>query len=260
VRGEIDKALEAKPETDVALSKALRGMIELHMLSIDKDAVLREPKIKGVIERSAAGAHAAEQRGDVVSAGELFVLLDALLDIPGTYKEDVRRLMQRQEMLRLYVPELLYKQRQDRQKAAGDEALPEYNPFGDDWRVKLGSIDASLVTRAIAKTRQHVEQKPMSVLLGGGLEAIKTMVTTKDLQEAFKDKDGRATSRVRRGPAGETGASGKKPGVGGWPHGSRAGRAASRERRGPAAAAGGFLGRPAAATDGEDEDSGGGTS
>lgn len=204
VRGEIDKALEPKPETDVALSKALRGMIELHMLSIDKDAVLKEPKIKGVIERSAAAAHAAEQKGDVVSAGELFVLLDALLDVPGTYKEDVRRLMQRQEMLRLYAPELLYKQRQDRQKAAGEEALPEYNPFGDDWRTKLSSIDASLVTRAIAKTRQHVEQKPMSVLLTGGLEAIKTMVTTKDLQQAFKDNTGKVTTRLGDAKARET--------------------------------------------------------
>ena len=36
-----------------------------------------------------------------MTAGELFVLLDALLDIPATYKEDVRRLLMREEMLRL---------------------------------------------------------------------------------------------------------------------------------------------------------------
>jgi carboxyl-terminal processing protease len=196
VRADITKALETKPETDVSLAKALRSTIELHMLSIDKDAVLSEPSIKGMVSRSATAAHAAEQRGNVVSAGELFVLLDALLDVPGTYKEDVRRLLQRQEMLRLYAPELLYKQRQERQKAAGDDPLPEYNPFGDDWRSKLASIDASLIVRAIGKTRQHVEQRPVNTLLTGGLDAIKTMVTTKDLQEAFKSKDGAATTRL----------------------------------------------------------------
>jgi carboxyl-terminal processing protease len=196
VRDEMKKALETVPETDVTLSKALRSTIELHMLSIDKDAVLAEPQIKGLISRSAAAAHAAEQRGNVVNAGELFVLLDALLDVPGTYKEDVRRLMQRQEMLRLYAPELLYKQRQERQKAAGEDPLPDYNPFGDDWRSKLAAIDSSLIVRAVGKTRQHVEQKPVNVLLVGGLDAIKTMVTTKDLQEAFKDKDGRPTTRL----------------------------------------------------------------
>jgi carboxyl-terminal processing protease len=196
VRADIDKALDTKPETDVSLAKALRSTIELHMISLDKDAVLAEPKIKGMITRSAAAARTAEQRGDVVSAGELFVLLDALLDVPGTYKEDVRRLIQRQDMLRLYAPELLYKQRQERQKAAGEEALPEYNPFGDDWRTKLASIDTSLIVRAIGKTRQHVEQKPVNTLLAGGLEAVKTMVTTKDLQEAFKDNNGKPTTRL----------------------------------------------------------------
>ncbi len=172
------------------------------MLSIDKDAVLAEgTHHQGADHAGAASrlASAAEQRGDVVSAaGELFVLLDALLDVPGTYKEDVQSVdPSAQEMLRLYVPGAFVQAASgDRQEGGREEALPDYNPFGDDWKTKLASIDTTLIVRAVAKTRQHVDQKPVNVLLTGGLDAIKTMVTTKDLQEGFKDKSGKPMSRL----------------------------------------------------------------
>lgn len=185
VREEIVKHLAAD-RTDVSLAKALRAIIELHMLSKDKDAVLREEQVKDTVSRCEAAAHAAEARGDIVSAGELFVLLDALMDTAGTYRPDVRRIGARQEMLRMYAPERMWELRNHR--ALQDEEakpLPPYNPFGDDWKVKLEQIDKSLLEYALMYTRRHVEQLPMRSLLVGGLEHVRTMVTTQDLARVF---------------------------------------------------------------------------
>jgi carboxyl-terminal processing protease len=186
VRKELDKALETKPATDISLGKGLRAAIEIQLLSLDKDSVVREEKIRGLMQEAERAAHAAEKRGDIVAAGELFILLDALLDVQGTYKPDVRRIIQRQEMLRMYAPEKLYNQRAARAKALGnDEELPPYNPFGDDYTVKTKDIDEVLILRAAAKVRSHVEGTPMNSVVTGGLEAVRTMVTTTDLQAAF---------------------------------------------------------------------------
>lgn len=186
VREELDKALATQPATDISLGKALRAAIEIQLLSLDKEAVLQEGKIGTLMKDAERAAHAAESRGDVVAAGELFVLLDALLDVKGTYKPDVRRIIQRQEMLRMYVPQKLYEQRAARAKAMGtDDELPPYNPFGDDYTVKTKGIDEVMILRAAAKVRSHVEGTPMNTVIAGGLEAVRTMVTTSDLQAAF---------------------------------------------------------------------------
>lgn len=196
VKTDFDKAL-AEPRTDLTLSKALRSVLEWHELATDKAAVLADPRVQEVVAASDAAAHKAEERGDQLTSGELFVLLDLLMDVKGTYKPDVRRLGQRQEMLRLYVPERLWELRNERAKAGGDKPLPPYNPFGDDWKVKLASIDDVMLERALQYTRRHVSQKPMSELLMGGLDNIRTMVTTQDLGAVFpKLKDEAARKKM----------------------------------------------------------------
>jgi carboxyl-terminal processing protease len=180
-----DKALAA-PTDDLSNSKALRAAIELHMLSPDKEAILAEPRIQALISRCDAAAHAAEVRGDTLTAGEMFVLLDALLDIRGVYKPDVRRIGARQEMLRLYVPQRLYELRAERaRREDASKPFPPYNPFGDDWKTKLASIDQTLVERAIQYGRRHVTQPKAIELVRGGLENVRTMVTTADLAVPF---------------------------------------------------------------------------
>ncbi len=185
LKTELDKALAMKPITDISTSKALRAVIETHMLSLDKEGVLQDDRTKSLIARAENAAKAAEGRGDIIAAGELFVLLDALFDVSGQYKDDVRRIVQRQEMLRMYVPEQLYNQRIARARAMGEEDFPPYNAFGDDYHVKTKGIDETLILRAIARTRQHIEQRPINLLLTGGLEAVRTMITTQDLASAF---------------------------------------------------------------------------
>jgi len=184
VREQFAKAL-AGEQTNITLAKALRSATELQLLSHDKEAVPNEPEIRALIGRADTAAREAEAAGDILTSYELFALLGTLMEEAGTYKPDVRRLSQRLEMIRLYVPETLWQMRAARQKAAGDEPLPPYNKFGDDYQVKLASIDKMMLLRAIGRTRQHIEQQPLSVVVLGALEAVKTMATTVDLRGAF---------------------------------------------------------------------------
>jgi carboxyl-terminal processing protease len=170
---------------DITMAKALRTATELDVLSLDKASVKKDPQIVDLVSRAKKSAHEAEVRGDVFASYELYSLLGTLMEETGEFKPDVRRLSQRLDMLRLYVPETLWKLRNDRQKASGEKELPPYNAFGDDYQTKLGSIDKTLVLRALARTVEHVEQQPLNRVLGGGLEALRTMVTTKDLSAAF---------------------------------------------------------------------------
>ncbi len=196
VAAELDKAL-ADTTTDMGISKALLSAVELYMISTDKQAVLAEARITDLVKRADAAARAAEARGDWLSCSELFYRLDALLDEQGTYKDDVERQNHRLAMLRLYVPQRLWELRNQRQLAAKLDALPPYNPVGDDFRDKLKDVDRLMVVRAINNAgRNHVEQGGLRPLLLGGLAAIKTMAGTPDLRGAFSGLDNEAARRA----------------------------------------------------------------
>lgn len=183
---EMTKALE-EPRTDLTLAKALRAAIEMHTLSPEdrKAGVLAQPTFRDLVQQARAAAVTAEARGSIIAAGELFVLLDVLNDTAGTYKPDVRRIAARQEMLRLYAPHRMWELRNERAKAEGNKPLPPYNAFGDDWKTKLTDIDQTLVERAIAYSRRHIEQKPVNELLVGALEHLRVMATMTDLRQTF---------------------------------------------------------------------------
>ncbi|MBL4591370.1 MAG: S41 family peptidase, partial [Phycisphaerales bacterium] len=74
------------------------------------------------------------------------------------------------------------------------DPLPPYNAYGDDYHDKLLGINSVTVRTAIQraasqhvgrKTRGHPEGVSMNALLVGGLQSIRTMVTTSDLKAAF---------------------------------------------------------------------------
>lgn len=184
VREQFAKALEGE-QTDIGLSKALRAAIELQLLSTDREALLADQQIREVIEKSERAAREAETRADLLTSFELFSLLNTMMEESGVYKADARRLSQRLEMIRLYVPETLWTLRNERQIAAGETPLPPYNKFGDDFEVKLASIDQTLLRRAFARARLHVEQVQLNEVMLGGLESVRTMVTTHHLRQAF---------------------------------------------------------------------------
>lgn len=203
VRGELATTL-AGERSDLSLSMALRSAVELSMLSIDKPAVLEEPQIKSLIAEADAAARAAEQRSDWMMASELYYRLHLLTEDRGTYKDDVTRESLRLAMIRLYAPERMWHLKNDRRNAEiawrakqpkieGKEAkpednkpLPKYNPMGDNFREKLRGIEEPMIRESLSRGfERHVEKTPMDKILRGGIDAVRTLVTTRDLDEVF---------------------------------------------------------------------------
>jgi carboxyl-terminal processing protease len=172
-----------------ALSKSLKHAVEIQMLSTDHKSVLEDERIKKLIAASDAAARQAELAGDWLAASDLFFRLHTLLDEAGTYKKDIERLSDRLSMLRLYVPKRFYDLRVAQAQANGDkDPIPPFNALGEDYRTKLNGIDETMVLRAIyTSSDKHVEHDDATLarMVVGGLGAIRTMVTTPDLQQVF---------------------------------------------------------------------------
>lgn len=188
---EVDKKLDEKlAESDAGpkgLSEALKLAVERFVISTDKDGFKAEPRIAGLISRADAAAREAEAKGDWFMANELFWRLHVLLEEEGTYKDDTKRLGSRLSMIRLYAPERFWELRNEERRAAGKSDLPPYNGLGEDFREKLQAIDAGMVKKAIfAASKQHIERKSLRDLMLGGIEAVRTMVTTADLEKTFE--------------------------------------------------------------------------
>ena len=185
VEGDLDKAL-AEPASDESLSKALRSAVELHMLSTDKAARLAEPRYTELRSRAASAAHAAEERGDLFTASELFSRLNTLYDVSGEYLPDVRRQGTRLVMMRTYSPQHFWDLRNARRVAEGEKPLPPYNPMGDSWQEKMRGINRAMVMRALTRSAsEHVDQVGLTTMLVGGLDALKTLLTTDGVDAAF---------------------------------------------------------------------------
>lgn len=183
LRSDLDEALA---EED--LLEALTSALELQMISPDQGAVLREGKIKGLIDAAASKAADDESEGKWLDAYALYSRLHLLTEeTPGvSYRADEVRLRDRIEMLRMYVPQRLHDMQDARRRAMGEDPLPEYNGLGDDWRERLDGIGVQMVKQAMgfAKDR-HVDHHDAAAMLNAGLERVRTLVTTRDLGEAF---------------------------------------------------------------------------
>lgn len=191
INEKLDAAL-AKPETDLSLSESLRHAIELDLVHPERGRVLKDERIKNLITRADAVARAEEGTGNLLVAGEIFSLLNGLMDVEGTYRADVERLNQRLGMVRFYAPHRLWEQRDARLRAMGEKPLPPYNPVGDDFRDRLKGVDPQLIIRALMYAPRHVDGADLRELLASGLNALVLMAQTPDLSDAFPkiaDKD-----------------------------------------------------------------------
>lgn len=172
-----------------ALSKALKHAVEVQMLSSDHKGVLEDARIKKLVSAADAAARKAEAAGDWLGASDLFFRLHTLLDEAGTYKKDVERLSDRLGMLRLYVPKRFHDLRVAQAQANGEkDPIPPFNALGEDFEKKLDAIDETMVLRAVyTASDKHVEhgEGTLAQMAIGGLNAIRTMVTTPDLQQVF---------------------------------------------------------------------------
>ncbi len=183
---ELDKYLESSNDAS-GLIKALKAAVEIQMLTpeAERQALIKEPRFASLISKADTRARAAETDNRTLEAITLFLWLDQLHDISGQYRPDVKRLAQRQEMIRLYAPHRLFDLSQAWRTQLEEKPLPPYNPLNDDFREKLAGIDQRTVEVAIQRAREHVEQTPVNTMVAGGLENLRTMVLTDDLSETF---------------------------------------------------------------------------
>ncbi|MGQ0626639.1 MAG: S41 family peptidase, partial [Phycisphaerales bacterium] len=185
VTKELDEALALEP-TSTNLSKALKSAVELHVLAIDKPAVLRQERIQSLIKKAETAGRIAEADGDWLAASTLYGRLNILLEDQATYKSDVRRLGDRLTMIRLYAPERLYELRNKARLQEGLKPLPKYNAVGEDFAFKLKDVTPAMVyTALVAASEGHIEAKGLRNVLLGSLESVRTMATTTDLRSAF---------------------------------------------------------------------------
>ncbi|MGD9690894.1 MAG: S41 family peptidase [Phycisphaerales bacterium] len=187
VEKELTEALNGDG-TPLTLSKGIKAAVELFLLTPkpDRPAFLQQDRMKSLIRRADAAAHQSERTGEWVMANELFVRLNLLLEEDGTYKPDARRILDRLQQIRLYVPQRLWEMRNVRRIQDNLKPLPPYNPAGDDWRSKLEGVDQDMVKAALRRAAEgHIERLTMRQLLIGGLESVRNLATTTDLKAAF---------------------------------------------------------------------------
>lgn len=192
----LDEHLTAydKDANPVALSDALSSVVELQLLINDADKFFADPRVGRVLVAAEKAAKEAERTGDWLIASELFFRLDTIHDPAGTFRADVDRVTNRLSMIRLYAPERLWELRNNRRLAEGLDALPPYNPYGDDYHAKLNGVNSTMIRTAIQRAaQQHVgrstqtnpEGITMNALILGGIDAVQTMATTTDLARVF---------------------------------------------------------------------------
>lgn len=177
-----------------ALSDALESVVRLQLLKDNNEALFADTRVDRVLADAQRAARQAEREGDWLVASELFFRLETIFDEAGTFKDDVDRLGDRLTMIRMYAPERLWELRNARRLAEGLDALPPYNPYGDDYVAKLQGVTSTAVRTAIQRaaqmhvgreTRDNPDGVTMNDLLLGGIESVRTMATTSDLATTF---------------------------------------------------------------------------
>ncbi len=190
VAARLDEEL-AKDETAFTLSEAVRAAVELQLLSTDKQAILRDPRVTNLMRRAETAAGRAESAGQWLVANELYYRLNVLLEDRGKpYKADLDRLAARLDMIRIYAPEQFWALRNDHQVQRGEDPLPEYNGLGESFDEKLDGItDGMLVNAVLQSVRSHIHQKDNRPLLHdmmlGGIEQVSVLITTSSLDDVF---------------------------------------------------------------------------
>ncbi len=177
--------------TDAHLSEGLVHATNLEQISLDPSQVFLNPQVKDIVRKAEIAARMAENRADWLIANELFYRLHTLfMDRGGAesirYKGDLDRLNRRLSMIQFYAPRELWRLRNEREIADGNDPLPEYLAFGETYAERLEGISQRMVDSALKEAATgHVERVDVRKMILKGLEAIEVMLTTPELQEGM---------------------------------------------------------------------------
>ncbi len=192
---ELDEELAEHIANDEVL-EGLRAANELYQLSFDKEATLADPRVSGLVREAEQKAHDFEDGGKWLDAHAHYNLLHLLFYDQMTYKDDLTRVLQRLQMLGMYLPENLHDLRSAQRVAMDEDPLPPFNDTGETWEDKFEEINFDMVLRAISYADQaQVDDVGLAPMLAGGYRSVRNMVTMPDLCEAFPTLGDRARIR-----------------------------------------------------------------
>src|SRR5690606_4005002 len=106
--------------------------------------------------------------------------------------------LNRLSMIYTYAPRRHWEIRNERHMAEGNDPLPPFNEAGVDYREKLRDISPRMVREALyLSAARHVQHVPLSDMLRGGIDRVRTMLLTRDLAVTFPTlADGELVDRM----------------------------------------------------------------
>jgi len=172
---------------DGEMTKALTSAVEAHGLSEKPDEFLKSFRIQSLVDRAKAEAKAAENKGNWFESLILYRRLDLLYDDHNTYRDDLQRVSGDLRLLRLYAPDLYYKQADDYARSQGEE--PGEHWAGDEeqgWQQELAGIDEQMLLQALTRASdRNVENIRLDKLFVGGIDALRAMIDNQAIADTF---------------------------------------------------------------------------
>ncbi len=184
------------------LEKALIASVKAHGLADDPEALLHDPRITSLVDKTLAKADEAKQNDNWLEALALYRALDLLFETSNTYQDEVDQASRHIRVLQLYAPkrlQQLYNERAER-RADPDDPEPEITDLEiEDWQSRLKGVRDSMLRQTIRyASRKHVAQQGLTPLMRGAVDSLIVMLDTRGLDESFPAfNDGQTVKQFR---------------------------------------------------------------
>ncbi len=186
-----EKMVGLLEEGDV--SGALRKAVEVQTLSDRLEDAFNDEKIQGLIETAQKELPRVKAGDEWLLAQELLFRIRTLYDdteLQDEYRafdHELRLVNQRVALLSRYAPRKLHEMRNESLKRRGEEPLGPFNEAAATrWDERVEGINFPMLRESLrVAAREHIEGDGWRPLLEGGLETLKLLATTSQLEEQF---------------------------------------------------------------------------
>jgi carboxyl-terminal processing protease len=198
------------------LEKALIAAVKAHGFADDPAALLGDPRVVALVNKTLAKAKQAKQQDNWLEALALYRALDLLFETSNIYQGDVDQAARHVRVLQLYAPkklEQLYDERAERhgnKKRTGEDTIQIET---EDWQSRLKGVRSSMLRQTIRyATKKHVGKQGFTPLIRGAVDALIVMLDTKGLDESFPSFNDEANVKQFRDYLARLSASLQEPG------------------------------------------------
>jgi carboxyl-terminal processing protease len=183
----LDKVVEHSQDGD--LLEAMVFAIEAHSQSQDPAALLTDPRITDLIQKTKLAAESAAADRDWLEVLSLYRRLNMLFEPRSPYREQLEMAEQRVRILATYAPKRLQELHLDRLKRLGKPQPKQIVEQFDSWELHLKEITISMLNDVFADSARHVTSPRIKQLLLGALDQILLLTQLPDLAKTFKHFD-----------------------------------------------------------------------